>query len=487
MLFVRSPSPVDSNYDFTLRHERVKLFAKIIKEFDKSIRRTAQSLREVVSAVSTAGANYYQVAQCINNVNPNNANKKNVSANGRACNNESNHECMSYNARVVQNYGSTLEGAARVFSDELMRVREGSPYVNYNDGVHKRIMANLHEVSAQADKAKAAGDEVMKRFKKFSIRKKIAKKKEMKYARHGVPISQSKKYTHQLADMNKAECMYQAKLAHFNDAYANLMQRQLYVTGHTLDDFLDLNLSYLTSLMVAVASLAPNGTDIVRNMFEYGRALGERIGASTDERVGSMCRRQDVPLARRSAHNFTNYFDIRTDDVVEVGTPRQLTARKDSPLLLSTPQPTAADPAMPLTRSVAAAGQPPAAVQPTPPVVPFGIDHTSASEGSEPEPRAPDGMPAHRPFGEDSVEPCGAAGSGDVDDFVAFATVTKRVHDTPQEGGTGAAVSHVEFCFPAASAARAEACDDLVGGGGSTYCQRFVSAPPEDLSGTPRP
>jgi len=126
-------------------------------------------------------------------------------------------------------------------------------------------------------------------------------------------------------------------------------------------------------------------------------------------------------------------------------------------------------------------------VQPTRPVVPFGTDHASASEGGEPEPRVPDGTPAHRPFGEDSVEPSGAAGSGHVGDFVAFATATKRVHDTPQEDCTGTAVSHEQYCFPAASAAWAEARDDLVAGGGATYCQRFVSAPPEDLSRTPRP
>ncbi|KAK7194320.1 hypothetical protein NESM_000347100 [Novymonas esmeraldas] len=306
----KSPSPANSNYDFALRHERVKLFARVLKQFDANIARTTQAMREVASCLSLVGQSYHEVALCVNHTNPH-------SAANRAYH-------ISFNHRMVENYGEALQDAATIFSAEMKSIKEGEQYVKYNGGVHAAVLTRLHDVHDKARKAAALGDDVSVAHKKAIASQKVVHKKEAKYARKGRPLTESKLYERQREKLRQHEQVYQAKLRTFDADYEALMQRQLYVAGHTMDEFLDVNTVYMSHMLKVLGCLAPHGAEAIEQMVANGETLGQRLGVASEEQLGSRLRTRaaHLPIAERvatpakfsrssSAHNFTGYYENR--------------------------------------------------------------------------------------------------------------------------------------------------------------------------------
>ncbi|KAG5504420.1 hypothetical protein JKF63_04872 [Porcisia hertigi] len=324
MFTAKSSSPTNSNYDFTLRHERVKLLGRVLKQFDGRISRTAQAMREVASCLSLAGQSYHEVVQCVNNTNPQ------TSANQTSF--------ISFSNGLAENHGVSLRSAATLFAAEMKSIKDGEQYLSYDIGVHQTVLARLQEVLAKVHETRGFGDEVEATFKKFMSARNVVHKKEAKYMRKGRPLTDSKRYVKQCDKMHKKEQIFQAKLNVFDMEYDSLMQRQLYVAGHTMDDFLDVNTVYLSHMLKVLGCLAPHGAETIERMVNSGEKLSECIGVAPADQFGSRLRTRGVGLlesdnvtpikvsdctttpgrgvpAKSSrtcrSHNFTTYYENR--------------------------------------------------------------------------------------------------------------------------------------------------------------------------------
>ncbi|CAJ1026152.1 hypothetical protein Q4I30_004100 [Leishmania utingensis] len=322
MLTSKSPSPANSNYDFALRYERVKLLAKVLKQFDGYVSRTTQAMREVASCLSLVGHSYHEVAQCVNNTNPHSTVKQSY---------------ISFNNLLRGNYGTDLQSAATLFSSEMNSIKNGEQYLLYNGSMHKAVLSRLQEVLKSAQKARDLGNEVKKAHKKAVASQKVVRKKESKYARMGRPLTESKLYVKQSEKMRRHDEAYEAKLRTFDVEFESLMQRQLYLAGHMMDDFLDVNTVYLSHMLKVLSCLAPHGVEAIEKMLDSGGKLGERLGVAPEDRLNSRLRTQTASMLNRcnvtpvrrgggatpdkgtpakssrggSSHNFTNYYENR--------------------------------------------------------------------------------------------------------------------------------------------------------------------------------
>ncbi|KPA83932.1 hypothetical protein ABB37_02092 [Leptomonas pyrrhocoris] len=324
----KSPSPASSNYDFSLRFERVRLFAKVLKHFDTNISRTVQAMREMAGSLSLVGQSYHEVAQCVNNTNPHSAMNRAYPIWSSTMNSN----------RVVESYGADLQGTATVFSGEMKRLREGEHYVAFNGSVHQSVLARLHDVMSRAKKTVELGEGVACALRKSVAAKKIVQKKEAKYVRLGKPLTASKRHAKQAAAARQREQAYDAKLRAFDAEYEDLMQRQLYVAGHSMDDFLDANAVYLAQILNVVSCLAPHGAEAVADMVNASQDLGSRLGIAPADQVANRLRSRNAstPLDKAlkdvtpmrstpskspgshahqrntgASHNFTSYYSNR--------------------------------------------------------------------------------------------------------------------------------------------------------------------------------
>lgn len=330
MLSTTSPSPTNSNYDFALRHERVKLISRALKQFDAHITRTTQAMREVASCLSLVGQSYHEVAQCVNNTNPNSR----VDQDGY----------ISFNRQLVESYGVSLQNAATLFSAEMMNIKNGEQFLSYNKSVHRTVMARLHDVLKMAQRTCDLGDDVKAELKKTVSWRKIVSRKEAKYIRKGRSLTESKLYVKQSEKMRKHDEAYEAKLRAFDTEYESLMQRQLYVAGHTMDDFLDMNTVYMSHILKVLGCLAPNGAEAIQKMLDSGEKLSDLLGIAPEDQLGCRLRTQNAdmlnssnvtPLKRGvgatpgkgtpgkssccgSSHNFTSYYQNRRQAALSV-------------------------------------------------------------------------------------------------------------------------------------------------------------------------
>lgn len=323
----KSPSPASSNYDFTLRHERVKLFAKVLKQFDTNVARTVQTMHEVASTLFLVGESYHEVAQYVNNTNP------------QSAVNSAYAVSRLYSNQVVENYGADLQGAASMFAREMKNLHEGEQYVTYREGVRQMVLTRLHEVMAQAKKTSQLGDSVAAALRKAVAARKTVQKKQAKYVKLNKPLTESKRYAKQSEEMRQREKNYETKLRTFDAAYEDLMQRQLYVTGHTMDEFIDTNTAYLAQILKVLSCLAPHGADAVENMVAATQDRGNQLGIPSEDQVAGRLETRDVnrtpdlthkraitskgsltvtPVrgtpgrsALGSSHNFTSYYRNR--------------------------------------------------------------------------------------------------------------------------------------------------------------------------------
>lgn len=338
-MFARSVSPHGNDYDFTLRHERSKLFLKVLKEFDNSVMRTAQSMRDATGSLSQVSQSYQELSMCISNTNPSSV---------------ANREYQTrVNSQLVTNYGAQLQKAAQVFSGEMEKLHNGAAYNRFNDGVHKLVLQPLHEVEQQAKRTCDAGDDVAKSTKKLTAAKKEVERKEAKYRKLNKPITESKLYPKHVALRDECQHAYDAKLAYFDRQYESLMQQHLFIAGRTMDEFLDLNTKYMAQTMQVMGCLAPHGAETVEEMMVAGNQIGQRMGVAPQLRlgrnsigvlggtaplraVGGKGSTTGVPapataaaagpvvevppvavddvLGRTSAHNFTAFYHTWTDD-----------------------------------------------------------------------------------------------------------------------------------------------------------------------------
>ncbi|GET88760.1 hypothetical protein, conserved [Leishmania tarentolae] len=319
----RSPSPAKSNCEFALRHERVKLIAKALKQFSVYITRTTEAMREVASCLSLVGKSYHEVAECVNNTNPH-------------C--RSNQDSyISFNKQLVESYGANLRNAATLFSSEMMDIKGGEQFLSYNKSMHRTVMARLHDVLKKAQKTRDLGDDVKAELKKTLSWRKIVSSKKEKYIRKGRPLTESKLYVKQSKKMQKHEEAYEAKLRTFDTEYESLMQRQLYVAGHTMDDFLDMNTVYLSHILKVLGCLAPHGAEAIQKMLTSSDKLSDRLGITPENQLGCRLRTQSADVLNStnmtpvkvgvgatpskgtpakssrcgSSHNFTSYYENR--------------------------------------------------------------------------------------------------------------------------------------------------------------------------------
>ncbi|CAD2220719.1 hypothetical protein ADEAN_000824100 [Angomonas deanei] len=316
----RSPSPANNNYDFTLRYERAKLFANIVKNFDTNIIKTSQTMREVSNTFNSVAASYSEVCLCVNNTN--NETKGSTTSPSLV----TAASTMHNNNRLVEQYGVRLQRTATVFSSEMKNMREGKVFTEYNESVANKINKQISDVKSKAAKTVAAGKDCEKQLQVYMKFKGIADKKEGKYRRLNKPISESKKYEKQAAAAKEKEKIYQSKLLFFNDLYDELVNRHFYVIGHTMDDFLSIHLNYMFNLMTVMTCIAPDGNRSVEKFIDQTRTVGKRIGMEEGELIGGLNQNKNRNRSK-SVHNFTSYFMNRSDDVGLVEGP--LTARND--------------------------------------------------------------------------------------------------------------------------------------------------------------
>ncbi|KAG5478705.1 hypothetical protein LSCM1_06109 [Leishmania martiniquensis] len=269
MLKEKSPSPANSHYDFALRHERVRLLEKVLKQLDVFISRTVLAMREVASCLSLVGQSYHEVAQCVNSTNPHST----VNQAYR----------ISAHNRLVEHYGVSLQNAATQLSAEMKSLRNGEEYSSYNSAMHQMVLMRLHEVLTNAQKTRDLGDEVKISLKRAMNSRKKVHQKEAKYMRKGLSLTQSKLYAKQAKKMRLHDEAAEAKRRAFDAEYESLMQRQLYVTGHTMGDFLDVNTVYMSNILSVLGCLAPKGAEVIQKMANSG----ERLGVAPEDQFGS--------------------------------------------------------------------------------------------------------------------------------------------------------------------------------------------------------
>ncbi|KAG5478916.1 hypothetical protein CUR178_05497 [Leishmania enriettii] len=282
MLTEKSPSPTNSSYDFALRHERVKLLEKVLKQLDGSISRTVLAMREVASCLSLVGQSYHEVAQCVSGANPN----------------ETVDQAYSISAHDLlgENYEVSLQNAATLFSAEMKNVRSGDEYFLYNGAVHQTVLMRLHKVLEDTQKARGLGDDVKAALKKAMNSRKIVHQKEAKYMRKGLALTESKLYAKQAKKMRQHDEAAEVKRRAFDAEYGSLMKRQLCVAGHTMGDFLDANTVYMSKMLKVLGCLAPNGEEAIRKMADSGERLDESLGVALRDQLSSQLRTRGVRL-----------------------------------------------------------------------------------------------------------------------------------------------------------------------------------------------
>lgn len=147
----------------------------------------------------------------------------------------------------------------KCFSAEVTYLREGTPFMEYNEGIHGSVIAWLKIVDEELDKTGDAAKKRKKTFSAYQHRKVATEKKEAKYVKHNKPIASSKRYARQVEARNAALDAYRHEKAEFHRQFAVLMKRNAFATLRSVKKYLSLTAGYMRSV---VAALERTDTDL---------------------------------------------------------------------------------------------------------------------------------------------------------------------------------------------------------------------------------
>ncbi|RNF07257.1 hypothetical protein TraAM80_03378 [Trypanosoma rangeli] len=135
----------------------------------------------------------------------------------------------------------TLHQVAKVLTTATRDIQDGNLLVVYKDTLHKHIFGHIDPLRQSAKHTLSEGQKALLLLKKLHDKDTTLARKEQKYVKKGKALTESKRYTKQVNDRDKARSVAEAQVKKFKNFYgAHMVQVEL-CEGEFLDSFIKAN------------------------------------------------------------------------------------------------------------------------------------------------------------------------------------------------------------------------------------------------------
>lgn len=193
---------------------------------------------------------------------------------------------------LMKSIGNTLEGVSTSFSaltclnlhddnnvrlyvdsfhEQIIKMKEGAPYQDYNRLVHEEVLAPVNELKRSIKEAEAAIRKRDTSYKDYLQAKKKVDKTERTHAAKSKVLENSKSYPKQKAAREKKLTAFQKQDEGFQECFRTFLRKVETVTQCSMRRYLQLNGAYMASVVDALTSTDPSIEEHVRL---YVRQLG---------------------------------------------------------------------------------------------------------------------------------------------------------------------------------------------------------------------
>lgn len=149
------------------------------------------------------------------------------------------------------------------FSEEIIHMKEGAPFMDYNRLVHEDVLRPVKALKTALDEAERAACNRMKAYDKYEKAKKDVENMEKKFARRSEALSTSKEYPLKRQKRSKRLDEFHTNDDIFQTSFRSLVTRVETVTANTMQRYLHLNAAYMTSLIEALTKTDPTVDEAV--------------------------------------------------------------------------------------------------------------------------------------------------------------------------------------------------------------------------------
>ncbi|CBZ29142.1 hypothetical protein LMXM_30_0850 [Leishmania mexicana MHOM/GT/2001/U1103] len=143
------------------------------------------------------------------------------------------------------------------FGNEVLSMKKGIAFCNYNNFVHEEVQLPVEQLKKSLKEAEKAAKAEKNAFEKYMKAKQCVDKQEKALAERNKPLDTSTSYSTHVQALNKALASLQSCEKEFEDRFALLLYEVENVTAKALRRYLELNATYMTSVVDALTRTDP--------------------------------------------------------------------------------------------------------------------------------------------------------------------------------------------------------------------------------------
>jgi len=150
--------------------------------------------------------------------------------------------------------GGTVKDYVHRFSSEIVRMKEGGPFQNYNRLVHQDVLTPVLDLKTSIKEAEKAGKERDAAYKRYLSQKKEVDSIESSYAKKSKSLEFCERYPRQKEKREALRKVFVEQSGTFQKNFDVLIHGVEEVTTRTLRRYLHLNAGFLSSVIEALTS-----------------------------------------------------------------------------------------------------------------------------------------------------------------------------------------------------------------------------------------
>ncbi|GET91074.1 hypothetical protein, conserved [Leishmania tarentolae] len=175
-------------------------------------------------------------------------------------------EQLSHSFDALTSLSFTNDGVKQYvhhFSEEVTNMKEGIAFRNYNKLVHEEVLLPVEHLKASLKAAEKASRAEKNAFDEYKKAKRRVDQQEREFAEKRKPLDTSKSYPTRVQARNNALASLQNRKIEFEETFEKLVRDVEKVTATALKRYLELDASYMTSVIGALTSTDPTVEEAV--------------------------------------------------------------------------------------------------------------------------------------------------------------------------------------------------------------------------------
>ncbi|KAG5471610.1 hypothetical protein LSCM4_03159 [Leishmania orientalis] len=156
-----------------------------------------------------------------------------------------------------------VKGYVHHFAEEVVRMKEGVAFRNYNKLVHEEVLVPVEQLKESLKKTEKAAKKEKSAFEKYRKAKLRVDKQEKRFAETKRALDTSKSYPAHVQARNQSLAFLQKSKVEFESDFVTLVSEVEKVTSMALKRYLELNAGYMTSVVDALTNTDPTVEEAV--------------------------------------------------------------------------------------------------------------------------------------------------------------------------------------------------------------------------------